>query len=100
MTAQQTTTQGNKVGSYIAIGILVLIIGLCAFCALKPVYCPIHNKAMTDTGKLEEIPPLSGHTYKVYRCPEGHEIQIDQCPSCTDEGDRRFQEKELKQLGR
>jgi len=91
---------GNKIGCYFVIGILVLIIGLCVFRAVKPVYCPIHNVAMTDTGKLEEIPPLSGHTYEIYRCPEGHEIQIDQCPSCSEDGDRQFQQKELEKLGR
>ena len=90
----------NKIALYIVCGILALVVGFCVFFVVKPVYCPIHNVAMTDTGKFDEIPPLSGHTYKVYRCPEGHEIQIDQCPTCTHEGDRRFQEKELKELGR
>ena len=74
----------------------VLFLGFCAYVAFKPVNCPIHNVGMHATGRIEEIPPLSGHTYEWYSCPQGHEVMIDQCPRCTSRGDDEFQEKEIE----
>jgi hypothetical protein len=86
---------GNKIALSIVGCVFLLIIGFCVYVLNKPVYCPAHNLAMTDTGKLIERPLMSGHTYKVYHCPQGHEWEVDQCPSCSEEGDSEFQRKQI-----
>ncbi|MDT4969834.1 MAG: hypothetical protein QOJ64_4571 [Acidobacteriota bacterium] len=76
----------------------VLAVGTCIVISSRPPECPIHKVAMTDTGRTEERPPLSGHLYRYYNCPQGHEWLVDECPSCTKQGDADFQQKELRKI--